>query len=143
MTRHFLQHPTLLGLSVLLLALFGPEPVLAATTNLPGEETDFAWVWNLLIAVIVLAVAAASAVLPISALRAWTGQWRLVAALPLLVLLIWVGMIIIAKLISVDSHQLWSLEVFAWAMLTLIYMVTVMSAKRIFEKKDLENSQSE
>lgn len=126
-----------------MLALLAPGLAMAASEQLTAEQTDPAWVWNLLIAAMVLAVAAGSAVLPISALKHWTGQWRLVAALPLFILIIWLGVIAISKLVSVDSHRLWPFEIFTWAMVTMIYMVTMMTAKRAFEKKDLENPKGE
>ena len=44
--------------------------------------------------------------------------------------------IVVAKLQSIDSHRLWSFELFAWAMLNMVYMVTVMTIKRIIEKND-------
>lgn len=130
-----------LGLPLfLLLAIVGPELLYAAQAVPPAETTAPNWGWNLLINLLVLAIAGGSAMLPVSALRQWTGQWRLCAALPLIILLIWVGIIVISKQISAEAHQLWPMEIFAWAMVTMIYMVTLMTAKRAFEKKDLENS---
>ncbi len=89
---------------------------------------------------LVLMVTAASAALPLAALKQWKGHWRLVAALPLFGLLLWVGLIVVSKLIVSGSHSAWPLEIFAWAMLTMLYMVTVITAKRAFEKKDKENA---
>lgn len=140
MSKQFLQLSRILGPTLFLFALFSPELALAATEQLPVEPTNPGGTWNLPVAILVLSVAAGSAVLPISALKHWKGQWRLCAALPLLVLLIWLGVITISKVIVVDSHRLWPFEIFAWAMITMIYMVTMMTAKRAFEKKDLENS---
>lgn len=85
---------------------------------------------------IVMAVAAGSAMLPISAYRYWKGYWKLVAALPLLVLAAWVCWIVIARLIQPTAHAYWLLEIFAWAMLAMLYMATMMTAKRQFEKAD-------
>ncbi|PCJ19984.1 MAG: hypothetical protein COA96_16060 [SAR86 cluster bacterium] len=95
---------------------------------------------NIAIIVIVFAAAAGSAVLPLSALRHWAGKWRLVALLPLLVVVIWTAVILLSRSVSPDSHQLWPFEIFTWAMITMIYMVTMMTAKRMFEKKDAENA---
>lgn len=136
MSKQFLAASKILGASLLLTTLCGFELVYAAE----AETADPSGMWNLIIQGVVLAVAAGSAVLPVSALKHWTGRWRLCAALPLLTLLVWVVIIIVSKLNSAESHQLWPFEIFAWAMITLIYMVTMMTAKRAFEKKDLEQS---
>lgn len=85
---------------------------------------------------IVLAVTASSAMLPISAYRHWQGYWKLVAALPLLILAGWSAWIIVARLIEPAARPYWMLEFFAWAMLALLYMATMLTAKRKFEKAD-------
>lgn len=127
--------------AMLLTALLYSDFGLAAEVAATSEPVGLGWIWDLLIAIIILAVAAGSAVVPFSALKQWTGQWRLGAALPLLMLLVWVGVIVVSKLVSAESHQLWPLEIFAWAMITMIYMVSLMTAKRMIEKKERENSQ--
>ena len=142
MGKQFFQFSRVLGAILFLLTLSKPGLAIAAA-QLPAEQTDPDWIWNLLITIIVLSVVAGSSLLPISALKHWTGQWRLCAAFPLCMLVIWLGVIGISKLISPDSHPLWSLELFSWAMLTMIYMVTIMTAKRLFEKRDLENIEGE
>ena len=143
MSEQYQQLSRTAGMILCMLALLAPGMALAAPEQLSAEQTDPGWIWNLLIAGMVLAVAAGSAVLPLSALKHWTGQWRLVAALPLLILIVWLGVIVISKLVAVDSHLLWPFEIFSWAMITMIYMVTMMTAKRVFEKKDLENLKGE
>ena len=117
--------------------------MLAAAENLTLQSTPatgWDWGWNLLIALTVFSVAVASAALPIAAFRQWQGTWRFSAALPLLILAIWLGIIFISRIISTESHGLWALEVFGWAMLNMIYMVALMTIKRIFEKADKEKS---
>ena len=76
----------------------------------------------------------ASAALPIAAARQWKNAWSTAAKVPLFVLVIWILVIIVGKLQSADSHNLWSFELFAWAMMNMVYMVTVMTIKRIIEK---------
>lgn len=103
---------------------------------------DSAWVWNLVIALIVLAATAASAALPLAALKQWRGSWRIAAAIPLLILLVWAGFIALSRLGDGQGHRLWPLEIFAWAMLNMIYMVAIMTAKRVFIKADEEKAAS-
>ena len=64
------------------------------------------------------------------------------ATAPLAVLLLWVSIIVIARLASSDAHRLWPCEIFAWAMLNMIYMVAVMTVKRVLDKADEEGSLS-
>jgi len=121
------------------LSLFAVSDFALATA--PGLTTpDAPWIWNLVIAVIVLAATAASAALPLAALKQWQGSWRVGAAIPLLILAIWVALILVSRLGDGQGHQLWPLEIFAWAMINMIYMVAIMTAKRIFIKHDEENS---
>ena len=103
---------------------------------------DSAWAWNLVIALIVLAATAASAALPLAALKQWRGSWRIAAAIPLVILLIWVGFIALSRLGDGQGHRLWPLEIFAWAMINMIYMVAIMAAKRVFIKADEEKAAS-
>lgn len=95
-----------------------------------------ATLWNLLVFGIVLVTMVASGALPVAAMRQWPGYWKLVAALPLLALAAWVAIIMLARAIDPESHRLWLLELFGWAMLTMIYMVIVFTARRAFEKAD-------
>ena len=98
------------------------------------------WGWNMIIAVIVIAISSASAALPIAASKQWTGNWRVSAIMPLAVLLLWIAIIVFGRLQSSDSHQLWPFEIFTWAMLNMIYMVAVMTVKRVLDKADQEKS---
>lgn len=115
------------------------------TLTLPGllwaaEAGDAAGnaelIWNLVIAATVLVFSLASAVLPVAAIRQWHGAWRISAILPLLALMGWLVLIVVSKGIDADSHRLWPFEIFAWSMLNMIYMVSAMTIKRIFEKAD-------
>lgn len=121
-------------LSFMLLTLVSLNTQAAAVAS--DEAGYIAFIWNLLISLIVLLVSVASAVLPVAAIRQWAGVWRAGAAASLLVLLIWVAVIIISRSISADTHRLWPFEIFAWAMINMIYMVALMTAKRIFERAD-------
>lgn len=114
-------------------------PSLAVAAN---EAPQAAWFWNMVIALIVLAAALASAALPIAAFRNWPNRWRWGAVFPFAVLLVWSSIIVAAKLINPQAHGLWPLELFAWAMLNMIYMVALMTTKRIFEKADAEAAES-
>lgn len=121
-------------LALLLLSLT-PSIAMAATD---GAADPF---WNGILSVVVLATAAGSAALPVSAYRYWTGYWKLVAAIPMLMLTGWTGLIVISRLLQPGAHAYWQLEIFAWAMLTMLYMATVMTAKRQFEKADNQKIQ--
>jgi len=100
------------------------------------------WFWNLVISLIVITISAASAALPVAAFKQWTGSWRIAAVAPLVVLGLWVSIIVIARLASSDAHRLWPFEIFAWAMLNMIYMVAVMTIKRVLDKADEKESLS-
>jgi len=115
---------------------------LAAGSELRAVEAadSSEWGWNLIIAVIVIAISAASAALPIAASKQWTGNWRISAITPLALLLLWTAIIVFGRLQSSDSHQLWPFEIFTWAMLNMIYMVAVMTVKRVLDKADQEKS---
>ena len=108
--------------------------VLSAQTELSQPSNSQAFAWNLVIALIVITFTMASAALPIAAARQWKNAWSTAAKVPLFVLVIWILVIIVGKLQSVDSHNLWSFELFAWAMMNMVYMVTIMTIKRIIEK---------
>lgn len=119
-----------------LLCLGTSNSTLAAVTSDSASATS----WNLLIILIVFAATAGSVVLNIAAIRQWDRNWGLVSALPIFGLVIWSGIIVTAKIIDTNSHMLWTLEIFAWAMINMIYMVTAMTAKRMFAKRDEEGS---
>ena len=104
---------------------------LAITQN----EAGGAWIWDLVIAAIVLVFTLASGALSFAAMRQWRGKWSISAGLPMGVLAIWCLTIVIAKIQSPESHALWPFEIFAWAMLNMVYMVGVMTIKRILEKE--------
>lgn len=123
--------------SLLFLALFAFAGSVAAAS---AEEPANSSAWDVVIVLIVFAATAASAVLNFAAIRQWDRNWGLVSGLPLAGLLVWGGVILMAKTIDSSSHALWQLEIFAWAMINMIYMVTVMTAKRMFAKRDAENS---
>ena len=108
--------------------------VLAAQTELSQPSNSQTFAWNLVIALIVIIFTMASAALPIAAMRQWKNAWSTAAKVPLFVLVIWILVIIVGKLQSADSHNLWSFELFAWAMMNMVYMVTIMTIKRIIEK---------
>ena len=115
-------------------------PSLARAQAFGGLEAESSSLWTLLIAAFVLIVTVASAVLPYSAIRQWRGAWRVAAAAPLVVLLLWLAVIIVSRVLTTDSHALWPLEIFTWAMLNMIYMVSIMTIKRMFAKADEDNS---
>ena len=108
--------------------------VLSAQTELSQPSNNQIFAWNLVIALIVIIFTTASAALPIAATRQWKNAWSTAAKVPLFFLAIWILVIIVGKLQSADSHNLWSFELFAWAMMNMVYMVTIMTIKRIIEK---------
>ena len=121
------------ALPLTLLAL-GSSPTIAASVNSAGSAGS----WDLIIWLVVFTATAGSAVLNIAAIRNWDRNWGLVSGLPLLGLLLWGTLILVAKQLDASTHELWALEIFAWAMINLIYMVTAMTAKRMFAKRDGE-----
>ena len=108
--------------------------VLSAQTELSQPSNSQTFAWNLVIALIVIIFTMASAALPIAAMRQWKNACSTAAKVPLFVLVIWMLVIIVGKIQSADSHNLWSFELFAWAMMNMVYMVTIMTIKRIIEK---------
>lgn len=122
------------------LALSASSSALAQVNDPALTTPDAAWVWNLIIALIVLAATGASAALPLAAVKQWHGSWRVGAAIPLVILAIWVALILLSRVGDGQGHRLWPLEIFAWAMLNMIYMVAIMTAKRVFLKHDEENA---
>jgi hypothetical protein len=138
----FAKLPSILVLGGLFLALssmaFSAEAILETADTTNSSE----WVWNLVIAVLVISVSAGSAALPLAASRQWAGKWRFSALAPIAVLILWVAIIVLGRLQSADSHQLWPFEIFTWAMLNMIYMVAVMTIKRVLDKADQEKSLS-
>ena len=119
---------------ILCLLALGHSSAIAASTNSAGPSNT----WEVIIVLVVLIASAGSAVLNIAAIRNWNRNWGLVSGLPLLGLVLWGGLIAVAKLLDSSAHELWTLEIFAWAMINLIYMVTAMTAKRMFAKHDDE-----
>ena len=131
---------------LLTLYLVCSRSLVVAATELPTQAVASNGVgstWNLLIALFVLLATAASAALPVAALRQWQGYWRLSAGLSLAVLAAWLGLIFVSRLFSEDAHRLWVLEIFAWSMLNMIYMVALMTIKRASEKADKKNTLSD
>ena len=119
---------------ILSLLAVASSPAIAASANIAGPTN----IWNLTIAFLVFAATAGSAVLNIAAIRNWDRNWGLISGLPLLCLLFWAALIIATRQLDATAHELWALEIFAWAMINLIYMVTAMTAKRMFAKRDGE-----
>ena len=124
-----------LSAPLLTLLVLSSSLAIAASVNTAASADS----WDLIIWVVVFAATSGSAVLNIAAIRNWDRNWGLVSGLPLLSLLLWGVLIFVAKQIDSSTHELWALEIFAWAMINLIYMVTAMTAKRMFAKSDSEN----
>ena len=126
--------PHILTAVILSLLAVVSSPAIAASANIAGPTNT----WNLAIALLVFAATSGSAMLNIAAIRNWDRNWGLVSGLPLLCLLLWAALILATKQLDASAHELWALEIFAWAMINLIYMVTAMTAKRKFAKRDGE-----
>lgn len=111
------------------------SPLMAATNGL--TQASGSPIWNWVIGFIVLSATLASAALSVAAYRNWQHQgWRAASILPIAVLAILLVLIAESGLSGRNSHGLWPLEVFAWSMINMIYMVGIMTTKRIFEKAD-------
>lgn len=121
--------------------LFNSNRVTAAA--LTSAEPSGSFFWNLVISLIVLSATLASGALCIAAYRNWQHRgWQFAAVLPIAVLALVLILIASARLGGQNSHALWPLEIFAWSMVNLIYMVGIMTTKRIFEKADAQNEPS-
>lgn len=129
-------------MTLYLLILLQTPLAFAASANINAEQEAEAVFWNMAIAIIVLGTLLASAALPMAALRQWPGRWRYFAAFPLVVLAVWVGLIVTARVGDTNSHRLWPFELFAWAMFNMIYMVIIMTGKRKLDKADAEARQA-
>lgn len=113
----------------------------AAVNNLDSGQGSSPWFWDLVIALIVISATLASAALCIAAFRNWPQKgWRWGALVPVGVLALMLVIIGFARTGESLSHELWPLEIFAWAMLNMIYMVGLMTTKRIFEKSDAQKA---
>ncbi|HAG70876.1 MAG TPA: hypothetical protein DCL66_01610 [Gammaproteobacteria bacterium] len=112
----------------------------AAENNLADGAVN-PWFWNLVIASIVISATLASAALCVAAFRNWPQKgWRWGALAPIGILALMVVIIALARSSDNNTHELWPLEIFAWAMLNMIYMVGLMTTKRIFEKADAQGA---
>lgn len=112
---------------------FWSNPLSAAQASAQSGSFD---IWNTLMLAIVLLTTASSAALSVAAWRQWQAGWRLVAALPIAALLVWVAWVSVSRYLDPNAHSLWSFELFGWALLNLLYMATVLTAKRTFEKSE-------
>jgi hypothetical protein len=99
-------------------------------------------IWNLFISIIVIALPGSIAWLNWAVVRKWQGHWRWMAATPLLILLLWCLVIALSKLLDPTTHRLWPFEIFIWGMVTVVYLVVLMTAKKAFEKVDRETDKS-
>ena len=102
--------------------------------------------WDIVIILIVVSAALGSAALPGAALVHWRGLWRVGAGLPFIGLVLWGGGSAVGCALRVDatlsgcasalitSYTGWMLGLFAWAMLTLVYMMGLLTARRIIGK---------
>ena len=116
----------------LAVALCVPGTCLAAV---PGQSIQ-AMAWQIVVVLIVLLSLLASAALPCAAQKQWKGGWRLVAQAPLAVLLAWSLVILATKALQPGSHPMWELELFSWAMLNMIYMVVMLTARKVISREE-------
>lgn len=99
--------------------------------------------WNFFITLIVVITSGCIAALAIAASRQWGGYWRGLALLPLLILAIWTAIIVLRTSMDPVSPNLWPLEIFAWSMGTVVYLVILLTAKKAFLKADEENNKTD
>ena len=144
---------TLLKTALLLFSIFCTATLLAQVTPTPDPEitsiinntevinsgTTF---WEIIIGLIVVSTASCVAYLCYLAIQVWPGHWKSFAFAPLAVLGAWLALIVISKIVDATSHSLWAFEIFSWAMMALIYLVILMTAKRTFDKKAQNNADS-
>lgn len=122
-------------------SLCSNQAIAAAAETVAEPNSSF--FWNSVIALIVLSATLASGALCLAAYRNWQHRgWQFAAIAPIAALAIILAAIGIARMSGQDSHALWPLEIFAWSMVNLIYMVGIMTTKRIFEKADAQSQPS-
>jgi hypothetical protein len=92
--------------------------------------------WSVVIALLVCSVAASVAYLCYFAVRLWNGYWKSLALAPLGLLGLWLTLILVGMLTGLAPRALWTVEILAWAMGTAVYLVTLFTARRAFEKAD-------
>lgn len=128
--------------SCILLATNSILPTAAQELSLTSANNS-SGVWALVIGIVVVATTLASAALCVAAYRNWEQKlWRLSALLPLGILGLLLITVVYARIISDSGHYLWPLELFAWSMGNMIYMVSLMTIKRIFAKADAGEEQA-
>ena len=117
------------------LPMVGLATALVSLPAFGAEQTPIP-LWDTVMLILVFLTLTSSAALSLAAWRQWRNGWRLVAAFPIAMLVLWSGWIVGARTIDSEAHTLWSFELFAWSLLNLLYMVTALTAKRAFEKAD-------
>ena len=103
----------------------------------PGEQASFS-LWQLIIGVFVSVVAGSVAYLCYGSVRLWSGYWKALALMPLMILALLLAFYVLIFAILSGSRPLWPFEVLSWAMGTTIYLVVLFTAKRTFEKAETE-----
>lgn len=91
---------------------------------------------SLLIPLFVIGICVSIIALQWYAGKQWLGWWRRLAVTPLFVLLLWVAIIIAGKAMNPASHALWTIEIFAWSMITPVYTAILITAKKALAKAD-------
>lgn len=124
------------------IASSGSIPFLSAhaaeATTAIAQQPD-SMIWTIFIAIMVLGVTGSVVYLCCLAIQAWDGYWKQLAIAPLLALGVWVVLILVSKFLEPGTHRLWPFEIFAWSMMTTIYLVVLMTAKRTFDKADQQS----
>lgn len=91
--------------------------------------------WSPAIVLLVLAVSAAGAALPAAAAVRWPAPWRAAAAAPLALLAVWIAASAVSAAVWPGSRRMWPLELFAWTMLSMVYMSGLIAVKRRRDKR--------
>lgn len=89
---------------------------------------------GLIVSLLALAVATAGVWLPWAAYRAWRGAWRKAALAPLLFGLLWLVWTIARAAANPGGGASWQLQIFAWAMMAMVYMTCAFTIKSILGK---------
>lgn len=70
----------------------------------------------------------------IIAIRRWRGWWRLLAILPVVVMMVIILNILIGTYLDRTAHNLWPLEIVAWSAGGLVYLGILSLIRRLTVK---------
>jgi len=89
--------------------------------------------------IIVFSTVSAGRMAYLCALR-WQHLWRLLASLPLMALAAWLGLTALQYRQFTGLPSLWSVELYAWAMASAVYLGGLLCAKAFLARTSTETS---